>query len=102
MDRRLDLQMKLEEIPGVKRAYFQPPSSVMMEYPCVRYARSKARLLRADNQAYRFTQGYELMVIDPDPDSQIPKYIVDFFPMAEINSVYISENLYHTSITLYY
>lgn len=102
MDRRLILQEKLEEIPGVREVYFQPPASVRMKYPCVRYNRSRTRVYRADNRAYRFIQGYELMVIDQDPDSPIARYIVENFEMAEINTTYVSNNLYHTSITLYF
>lgn len=102
MDRRLKLQMDLEKIPGIKKAYFQPPETVRMVYPCIRYSRGRPRTARADNTAYRFTQCYELMVITPDPDSEVPKYIAKHFPMAEVNTTYPSNNLYHTSITLYY
>lgn len=73
-----------------------------MVYPCIRYSRGRPRTNRADNGAYRFTQGYELIVITPDPDSPVPKYIVEHFQMAEINTTYVMDNLYHTSITLYY
>lgn len=102
MDRRLILQERLEKIQNVKKVYFQPPASVRMEYPCVRYNRSRTRSHRADNRTYRFTQGYELMVIDPNPDSEIPQKIIESFQMAEINTTYTSQNLYHTSITLYF
>lgn len=102
MDRRLTLQENLERIPKVKKVYFQPPASIRMVYPCIRFTRGRPRISWADDRAYRFTQGYELMVIDPDPDSQIARYIVENFPMAEINATYVSDNLYHTPITLYY
>lgn len=102
MDRRLMLQEDLEKIPGVEKVYFQPPANVRMVYPCIRFGRGRPRTFRADDKAYRFIQGYELIVIDSDPDSPISKYVVENFPMAEINTTYVSDNLYHTSITLYY
>lgn len=102
MDRYLILQNLLRAVPGVKEVYFQPPASICMIYPCIRFSRSRAKVGRADNKCYRFTQAYELIVITPDPDSPIPQYIIENFQMSEINSVYVSENLYHTSITLYY
>lgn len=102
MDRRLFLQKKLEEIPGVEKVYFQPPSSVRMVYPCIRYSKGRTRSFRADNFVYRFNQGYNVIVITPDPDSPIPQYIAEHFQMAEVDSTYVSDNLYHTPITLYY
>lgn len=102
MDRRLKLHEFLEKIPTVKKAYFQPPESVKMVYPCIRYYKVRPRADRADDMVYRFTQCYELIVIDPNPDSQISRYIVEHLPMAEINPTYTSNNLYHTPITLYY
>lgn len=102
MDRRQKLQELLEKVPRVKKVYFQPPAEVRMIYPCIRYYRTRARTERADNMAYRFTQCYELIVIDSDPDSQIARYIVENFQMAELNPGYVANNLYHTPITLYY
>lgn len=102
MDRRLILQDRLERVPGVSRVYFQPPANVRMVYPCVRYSRSRPSSLRADDMAYRFIQGYELIVIDRNPDSPIPQYIVEHFQMAVINATYVVDNLYHTPITLYF
>lgn len=102
MDQRLILQEKLEKIPGIKKVYFQPPANIRMVYPCIRFSKGRPRLHKADNKAYRFTQGYELIVLETDPDSPIAKYIVENFPMSEINTTYSSNNLYHTSITLYY
>lgn len=102
MDRRLILQELLEKIPEVKKVYFQPPANVHMVYPCIRFYRGRPRTAKADNLTYRFTQGYELIVIDPNPDSQIARYIVENFQMAEENNTYVSNNLYHTPITLYF
>lgn len=102
MDRRLKLQSQLEQIPTVKEVYFQPPESVKMVYPCIRYYRTRARTDKADDLTYRFVQCYDLIIIDADPDSTIARYIVEHFPMAELNSTYVADNLYHASITLYY
>lgn len=102
MDRRLILQERLEKVPTVKEVYFQPPKSLQMIYPCVRYYKARPSTDKADNLTYRFTQCYELIVIDPNPDSQIARYIAEHFQLAEINTTYVSDNLYHTSITLYF
>lgn len=102
MDRRLKLHELLEAIPGIKKAYFQPPENVKMEYPCVRYYRARPSIARADDKAYRYVECYELIVIETDVDSQIARYIAEHFQMAEVNARYVSNNLYHTPITLYF
>ena len=40
MASRLDLQSKLEKLLGNKNVYYQPPESLKMEYPAIRYSRS--------------------------------------------------------------
>lgn len=102
MDRRQILHLELKETPGIRKVYFQPPEDVIMVYPCIRYNRDDARLGRADNLAYRFTQRYTLYVITWDPDCQAPKYLVEHFPMCSIDRAYTADNLYHTVLTLYY
>lgn len=102
MDRRLKLHSRLEAIPEIKAAYFQPPEDKSMDYPCIRYYRTRPSTDKADDMTYRFTQCYDLIVIDIDPDSPIARYVVEHFPMTEINTTFVSNNLYHTSITLYY
>lgn len=102
MDRRLKLQSLLKTVPGIKEVYYQPPAKARMTYPCIRFTRGRVRAGRADNMAYRFTQGYEVLVITRDPDSPAPQYIAEHFQMAEINNMYVVDNLYHTSITLYF
>ena len=38
MGTRLELQNKLEELLGSRHVYFQPPESVKMEYPAIKYS----------------------------------------------------------------
>lgn len=102
MDRRRILHLELKETPGIKKVYFQPPEDVIMEYSCIRYNREGARLAKADNLAYRFTQRYTLYVITQDPDCQVPKYLVEHFQMCSIDRSYTADNLYHTVLTLFY
>lgn len=102
MDRRQKLHLKLKETPGIKKVYFQPPTGKLMEYPCLRYNREDARLAKADNLTYRFTQRYTLTVITRDPDSPTAEYLVKNFPMCSIDRNYTADNLYHTVLTLYY
>ena len=63
MGTRLELQSKLEELLGCRHVYYQSPESVKMEYPAIRYSRSRIDSERADDTAYLKHKRYELIVI---------------------------------------
>lgn len=102
MGRRQTLDEDLRKTPGIEKVYFQPPASLSMVYPCIRYSRDNARIFKADNQGYRFVQRYLLTVITRDPDSEVPEYLVAHFPMCSIDRYYTVDNLYHIVLTLYH
>ena len=102
MGSRLDLHEELCVILGTREVYFQPPSSVKMKYPCIRYSMKAPNLERANNRIYKNTNRYEVIVIDQDPDSTIADTIQDHFDYATIDRRYTADNLNHTAITIYY
>ena len=107
MGNRLDLHDELIDMLGTKgeklsRVYFQPDISVNMTYPCIRYSLEGINHRRADDTIYSRTNRYEVTVIDPDPDSIIHEKIMEHFPMCVFNRAYVSDNLNHKSLTLYY
>lgn len=101
MGTRLELQSLLEQLLGGDNVYFQPPPSVRMSYPAIRYERSDIRSNRADNQHYTQTRGYTVTVIDPDPDSEIVEK-VSRLPMCEFDRHYAADNLNHDVFRLYF
>lgn len=99
---RAILSQILNGIEGVRKAYFQPPASVQMVYPCIRYSKASPATKHADNMRYFGLNRYNLIVIDKDPDSEIPQRILDAFDYCSIDRVYTADNLNHTSMTLYF
>lgn len=102
MGTRLDLHQELTDILGSSHAYYQPPESIKLTYPCIVYSRSSGDTDFADNSPYRFTRRYQITVIDKDPDSDIPDKIATHFPMCVFDRVYMSDNLNHFVLNLYY
>lgn len=84
------------------KAYFQPPSNVKMDYPCIVYRKSGIDTIKANNKNYHMQSVYQLTVIDRDPDSKIPENILNTFTMCNVNSTGTTDNLHHTYLTLYY
>lgn len=99
MDRRLELQTLLETLcPNV---YFQPPSTITMVYPAIRYFQDDEDALFASNRPYRRQKRYQVTVIDRKPDSDIPDKVADL-PLSKFNRFYAADNLNHTVYTLYF
>lgn len=98
---RLELQAALVAILGSGNVYFQPPTNVKIQYPCIVYKRSDADVAFADNKTYRRGWRYQVTVIDSNPDSEIPGKILDEF-RPNFNRHYTAGNLNHDVFDLYF
>lgn len=99
MGRRPELQEMLESICDY--VYFQPPESVRMSYPCIRYELYDIDNKFADNKVYLQDRAYQLTVIDRDPDSGLVD-TVSKIDGIRFNRFYRADNLNHTVFILYY
>lgn len=102
MSSRLDLHEELCTILGTRNCYFQPPESVKMKYPCIRYSSDGVNVAHANNRVYKNIKRYEGVVIDSNPDSAIADKILEHFEMCSLGSSYTADNLNHFPFTLYY
>lgn len=102
MASRLNLHEELCEILESRSVYFQPPESVRMEYPAIRYELSKVDAEYADNMRYTQVVCYELTVIDKNPDTDIPSRILQHFQYCSFDRSYVSDNLNHYALKLFY
>lgn len=99
---RLELQKELEQILGSRNVYYQPPTSLRMKYPCIRYSKKGNDTAHADDRVYRRINRYDGIVIDANPDSVIADTIHEHFQMCSLGDGYVAENLNHYPFTLYY
>lgn len=98
---RPQLQSLLEEILGSRNVYFQPPTNVQIQYPCIVYKRQDLDSKFADNALYQGTFQYEVTVIDRNPDSDILAKIAAL-PMCRYDRFFTAENLNHDVFNLYF
>ncbi|EET59428.1 hypothetical protein BRYFOR_08519 [Marvinbryantia formatexigens DSM 14469] len=101
MASRLELQSKLEELLGVKHVYYQPPEGLKMEYPAIRYSKNRISTQKANNSAYIKHIRYEIIVIDRRPDNPVIEKLLEL-PYCSYDRHYVSDNLNHDVLTLYY
>lgn len=98
---RLELQDLLVEILESDHVYFQPPSNVQMQYPCIVYHRDFIQMDRADNDIHIQSNRYSVTVIDRDPDSEIPDKVARL-PLCETDRFYTADNLNHYAFKLFF
>lgn len=99
--RRTELQEILENIPKVKKVYFQPPESVKLEYPCIIFHLQNVDTNYANDGPYRNMDAYSLMIIDRDPDSTI-RFDVEKLRYCRFDRFFTSSNLNHWNYLIYY
>ena len=99
MGQRLQLHQLLETF--VDNVYFQPPTNIKLDYPCIIYKRDFADTKFADDKPYNHTKRYQVTVIDQDPDSEIPDKIAAM-PMTLFNRFYTVDNLNHDVYNVFF
>ena len=102
MDQRLELQSKLEGLLGSRNVYYQPPESVKMRYPAIKYSKTNIDTRYASDKVYKMKDCYELIVIDPKPDNSLIKILLEEFQYCSFVRHYIADNLNHDVLRLYY
>lgn len=97
---RDDLQAAIER-EAKRHVYYQPPPNVQIAYPCIVYSLSNIDTKFADNVPYMRQKQYDLTVIDKDPDSMIVDKVSNL-PRCSFDRMYIADNLYHWTFSIYY
>lgn len=101
MASRLDLQIQLEELLGSRNVYYQPPESIKLKYPCIIYSLSDIDDYKANNNSYKRSRKYELLLIDNDPDSEFVDSILHM-PYCRFDRNYSASGLNHFVFSIYY
>lgn len=101
MGNRLDLHEILVDTLGSEHVYYQPPASISMKYPAIKYNKSDILMYRANNTNYHNTTCYELIVISKTPDHPAIDALLTL-PYTSYGRHYVADNLHHDTITIYY
>lgn len=101
MATQTELQSLLESLLGSRNVYYQPPENVKMNYPAIKYSKSKIESKYANNAKYSKNTRYEIIVIDRLPDNEVIDKLLDL-PYCSYDRPYKADNLNHDVLTLYY
>lgn len=101
MERRLELHEILCGLLGSRKVYYNPPESLKMEYPAIRYSKKDIQGRFADNRIYSKMTCYELIVISKTADHEVIDKLMEL-PYISFDRHYKSDNLNHDVLTLYF
>src|SRR5687768_4084650 len=101
MAQRLELHALLTTLLGSPNVYFQPPESLRMKYPCIRYVRDFVNTDFADNKPYKHKKRYQVTVIDRDPDSEISDRVAAL-PLCTFDRFFTADSLNHDVYNLFF
>lgn len=99
MGRQKELQKILESF-GVA-AYFQPPETIRLSYPCIIYSLADILKEYADNHLYVGRDRYNMTLIDSNPNNEIVHKLIEL-PYCRFDRFYTSDNLNHWTYEIYF
>lgn len=99
-DARLALHEELKTVLGSNNVYYQPPESVLLEYPCIIYKCESGYLSHADDYLYRFEPRYQVTLIDQNPDTDTFDKLLHL-KYCNFDRHYTSNNLNHFVFRIY-
>lgn len=98
---RADLNKFLEDLMENENVYFNPPESIKLEYPAIVYKLDNYDVKHANNKVYIAKPGYEVTLIDKDPDSiYFDKLLLSISNIIFLRQ-YTSDGLHHWVFRLY-
>lgn len=98
---RLELHKKLVSILGSNNVYYQPPENIKIQYPCIVYELSDYDFRFADNRKYQGHKQYTITLMTKEPDSIFMDEILNL-SYSSFDRYFVSDNLHHYIITIYY
>lgn len=100
MGTRLELHSELLEL--APKAYYQPPASIKMAYPCFVYKRSRIKPQYADNRMYLKHDCYQLTYISLSVADNKVDEILEHFKYCHFDRSYVADGLNHYTFDLFY
>lgn len=98
---RLKLHEILCDILGTRNVYYDPPESLRMEYDAIRYSLDEIKTTYANNAKYSSKRCYNVILISRTSDPEVLDKLLEL-PFSDLGRPYVSDNLHHYPITLYY
>lgn len=90
----------ITESDGDRHIYLNPPPSVRMRYPAIKYSLNNIDSKFANDGVYNIAPSYQVILIDEDVDTKYLEPILRI-PTCRFNRFYIADGLNHWVFTIY-
>lgn len=97
---RMKIQKIFESLVGAGHVYFQPPSNVSIQYPCIIYKLADVDIWYANDKPYKLTRLYEITLIHYDPDNKLLDELLSL-PTCSFERYFPYDNLHHYVLNMY-
>lgn len=101
MGTRLELHGIFVKLLGNESVYYDPPETIKLSYPAIVYSKADIDIDKADDVNYRKKTRYDFIVIDRHPDNPVIDKLLEL-PYCSYDRAYVSDNLHHDSLIIYY
>lgn len=102
MRKREDFHEILVNSLDTRNVYFQPPESLKMHYPCIRYSINTKWKINADNKKYAGMNRYTVIYMKDDPDEDEVTSKLEDIEYSNFDRSYPSDGVNHFVYTIYY
>lgn len=106
LNRRVQFDEELREIQinclGYQHTYFEPTEQTRLQYDAILYKNAGMDAKHADNRNYYVRNSWQVICISRDPETAVPRAIVEHFERCRPGTPYVADNLYHFPFTIYY
>lgn len=100
MDNRLEFHEKLCKLLGSENCYFQPPSDILLKYPCIVYYEKDIVSVHADDIMFLAHYVFSVTWITKMANIDIPIKVMKAFSSCKLDQIFASENLMHYVFTI--
>lgn len=100
-NKREELHNILKQLLESDNVYYKAPPTIQMKYTAIRYSKRRFDTKYANDKRYSNMTCYEIIVISKSPDHEVIEKLLEL-PYCSYDRQYISDNLYHDVLTLYY
>lgn len=97
---RIELHHQLEQSFGVK-AYYQPPESMKLTYPCVVYSFETFNTRNANNMPFVINERYKVSYLHKNVDDSRCKAVLRDFDKITHTQHYVTNGVYNDIYYIY-
>ena len=99
-----ELRDQLYLVNNTKNVYYNPPSSIKMEFPCFRFELNNVDVKHADNKAYARKKRWAVTYISRNVEDIeiVSEQMFDIFQYCNFDTSFRADNLNHAVFNLYF